>query len=335
MAITRLDALWARHSGPVAFLGRESWILAFCAWNNHQGARGIPGRPAQPFVVLLPHCIQLARCKAESSRTWAPAISADSAPWDVLEETLQRRWEVRLSNRSRRAYREAREYGPDLMVAVACPDRLFKGLTRLPEIPGYTIPLALPHGMCVDTTFSVPHLVAAMEALVEPRTTRPENIQPLHAEGRQDERPQPLNRLLGPKASAYVLHLRPMEWPIMTAASWAPFWPGLGPPRPHPARLAGYVVCLSGATLVTAPSTRTGDIGYLRSAKPPEAPPGVLLALHAWASAAPCFPLDGSAPWFFHHSGRLHRRQACCIRCLPPGSRRAGWDLLIGTRLDS
>ncbi len=26
-----------------------------------------------------------------------------------------------------------------------------------------------------------------------------------------------LNRLLGPKASAYVLHLRPMEWPIMTA----------------------------------------------------------------------------------------------------------------------
>ncbi|HOD33445.1 MAG TPA: DUF116 domain-containing protein [Holophaga sp.] len=186
MAITRLDALWARAFRPLSrFLGREeAWILAFCAWNNRRVREAFQARPAQRAIVLLPHCIQLARCKAEIIQDMGTCHQCGLCPvGDVLEETLQRRWEVRLSNRSRRAYREAREYGPDLMVAVACPDRLFKGLTRLPEIPGYTIPLALPHGMCVDTTFSVPHLVAAMEALVEPRTTRPENIQPLHAEG--------------------------------------------------------------------------------------------------------------------------------------------------------
>ncbi len=46
---------------------------------------------------------------------------------------------------------------------MSCSDRLLKGLTKLPEIPVYAISLELPHGMCVDTGFSVPHLMAAME----------------------------------------------------------------------------------------------------------------------------------------------------------------------------
>ena len=36
----------------------------------------------------------------------------------------------------------------------------------------YAIPLELPHGWCVDTRFHVPHLAAAMEALVAPREDR-------------------------------------------------------------------------------------------------------------------------------------------------------------------
>ena len=52
----------------------------------------------------------------------------------------------------------------------------------MPELPCYVIPLNLAHGMCVDTDFSVPHLLAAMETLVEPR--RPEaEVQPLRREG--------------------------------------------------------------------------------------------------------------------------------------------------------
>ena len=67
-------------------------------------------------------------------------------------------------------------------MAVSCTDRLLKGLTKLPEIPSYVIPLTLPHGMCVDTEFSMPHLLAAMEALVEPRRPSGE-IQTLQREG--------------------------------------------------------------------------------------------------------------------------------------------------------
>jgi hypothetical protein len=101
---------------------------------------------------------------------------------DYLNAVLTNRWEGRITNRSHKAFREAREYRPDLVVAVSCTDRLLKGLTKLPELPCYVIPLSLAHGMCVDTDFSMPHLLAAMETLVEPR--RPEGeVQPLRREG--------------------------------------------------------------------------------------------------------------------------------------------------------
>jgi hypothetical protein len=99
-----------------------------------------------------------------------------------MNAALLNRWEGRNTNRSHKAYREAREYRPDLIVAVSCADRLLKGLTKLPEIPSYVIPLSLPHGMCVDTDFNVPHLFAAMETLVEPRRP-PGEIQSLRHEG--------------------------------------------------------------------------------------------------------------------------------------------------------
>ena len=58
----------------------------------------------------------------------------------------------------------------------------------MPEIPCYVIPLELPHGMCVDTGFSVPHLMAAMDSLVEARPAEQalpsaERVVPLQREG--------------------------------------------------------------------------------------------------------------------------------------------------------
>lgn len=95
-----------------------------------------------------------------------------------MNAAITNRWEGRITNRSRKAYREAREYRPDLIVAVSCTDRLLKGLIKLPETPSYVIPLTLSHGMCMDTDFSVPHLMAAMEALVQPQAP-PAKVQPL------------------------------------------------------------------------------------------------------------------------------------------------------------
>ena len=86
-------------------------------------------------------------------------------------------------------------------------------------------------------------------------------------------------RLLGPGFD-YILHLRPAEWPIMTAhtlvgyvlaVGWSGLWRGeaLGPLL---LGLLAWVVLLNGGTLAinSAFDRDEGDIGYLRA--PPPAP---------------------------------------------------------------
>jgi hypothetical protein len=164
----------------------EAWVLSFCAWNNHQIRTTFEQRRARKALVLLPHCIQMAKCKADVLTDLTNCYECGLCPvGDFLPMQLQLGWDSRISNRSHKAYREAREFRPDLIVAVSCVDRLFKGLVKLPEVPCYVIPLELPHRMCVDTTFSVPHLMAAMQTLVEPREQRigdEQRILPFHRE---------------------------------------------------------------------------------------------------------------------------------------------------------
>jgi len=184
-AIMRQDSLWATAFRPLARrLGLEdAWILSFCAYNNHRVREAFGGRRARKALILLPHCIQLSRCKAGILDDLKACYDCGLCPvGDYMNAALLNRWEGRIFNRSHKAYRDAREFRPDLIVAVSCPDRLLKGLTKMPEIPSYVIPLTLPHGMCVDTDFNVPQLFAAMEALVEPRRPSGE-IQPLRREG--------------------------------------------------------------------------------------------------------------------------------------------------------
>jgi len=179
----RWDGAWVRAFRPLArFLGREeAWILSFCAWNNRQVRLHFQSHRARNALVLLPHCIQESSCKAAILEDLGHCYSCGRCPaGDILASVLEARWNCRINNRSHKIYRDAREFKPDLIVAVSCADRLVKGLVKLSEVPSYVIPLALPHGMCVDTTLSVPHLQAAMETLVEPQ--RDEKVLPLRAD---------------------------------------------------------------------------------------------------------------------------------------------------------
>jgi hypothetical protein len=185
--LLRWDGLWARAGRPLARrLGLEqAWILSFCAWNNHRVRAAFRPRKARRALVLLPHCIQMARCKADVLQDLGKCYECGlCAVGDLLPLQLQLGWDTRISNRSHKAYQEARSFQPDLIVAVSCADRLLKGLVRLPEVPCYVIPLELPHGMCVDTAFQVPRLLAAMDTLVEPRGRgEAERVVPLQREG--------------------------------------------------------------------------------------------------------------------------------------------------------
>lgn len=182
--LLRWDGLWVRALRPLArWAGlEEAWIQSFCAWNNARIASVFALEPARRALVLLPHCIQKASCRVDAQSAITACPGCGQCPvGDVLAARLAERWNVRLFNRSYKAYVAAREYQADLVVAVSCTDRLLKGLLSIPELPAVVIPLRLPHGMCVDTTFDLDRVEAALEALAVSSEREPGRIQPLRS----------------------------------------------------------------------------------------------------------------------------------------------------------
>jgi 1,4-dihydroxy-2-naphthoate octaprenyltransferase len=138
-------------------------------------------------------------------------------------------------------------------------------------------------------------------------------------------------RLLGAELTAYLLHLRPLEWPIMTAHFLLGTLLALGLAAPAKATLLGWVVfvaLLNGGTLAinSAFDQDEGDIGYLR--QPPK-PPRYLFQVSA-AMLLASLGLGFLLPPVFAWSNA-----ACVLMAVlysvPPVrlKARAGWDLLI------
>lgn len=138
-------------------------------------------------------------------------------------------------------------------------------------------------------------------------------------------------RLLGPGTTAYLLHLRPMEWPIVTAHFLLGTLLAAGLDLPPGRTLLGWVVfivLLNGGTLAvnSAFDRDEGDIGYLR--QPPKVPRG--LAAVSLAMLAAAAVLGFLLPPLFAWSNL-----ACAVMAVlysvPPVrlKARAGWDLLI------
>ncbi|MBI4913004.1 MAG: UbiA prenyltransferase family protein [Acidobacteria bacterium] len=144
-------------------------------------------------------------------------------------------------------------------------------------------------------------------------------------------------RVFGTRALPYLLHLRPMEWPIMSAHFLLGTLLAAGWNLPLGLTLlawTSFVVALNGGTLAinSAFDKDEGDIGYLRQPPPP---PRHLLAfssgllLLALLMALPFFAVPPAGDRFFWIV-------AACVAMsvlysVPPArlKARAGWDLLI------
>ncbi len=138
-------------------------------------------------------------------------------------------------------------------------------------------------------------------------------------------------RLIGPRALAYMLHLRPLEWPIMSAHFLLGALMAKGLHLPIPATLLGwfvFVALMNGGTMAvnSAFDQDEGDVGYLR--QPPK-PPRHLFAFSMVLLAASLglgFLLPRAFAW---------SNAACVIMSVlysvPPVrlKARAGWDLVI------
>ena len=162
----------------IRYIGaEEDWLLSFCNWNNYRIQQAFQLHRAKRVLLLLPHCIQMAQCSANILHDLNKCYNCGLCNISNLLP-LQGKYNIKscINNRSHKTYQYARQYKPDLIIAIGCLDRLFKGLVRLSEIPSYVIPLDLNHGMCVNTSFNVDHLVTAIDTLVEAQRNDINNI---------------------------------------------------------------------------------------------------------------------------------------------------------------
>lgn len=146
-----------------------------------------------------------------------------------------------------------------------------------------------------------------------------------------------VEKLVGRKALPYLLHLRPAEWPIMTAHFFLGTFLAIGWPWPWGRALLAwflFVIALNGGTLAlnSAFDNDEGDIGYLKNPPPPPkrlaAFGYLLLAMGLFGSLA-FAPIKPGGHYFFEIM------MTCVLMSVlysvPPIrlKARAGWDLLI------
>ncbi|MGA2080833.1 MAG: UbiA family prenyltransferase [Holophaga sp.] len=140
-------------------------------------------------------------------------------------------------------------------------------------------------------------------------------------------------RVFGPRLMPYLLHLRPMEWPIMTAHFLLGAILAVGLRLPPGRTLLAwfvFIVLLNGGTLAlnSAFDQDEGDIGYLR--RPPKPPRHLLLVSSLMLAAA--LGLGFLLPPLFAGCNAACVAMAV-LYSVPPVrlKARAGWDLLINT----
>jgi 4-hydroxybenzoate polyprenyltransferase len=137
--------------------------------------------------------------------------------------------------------------------------------------------------------------------------------------------------ILGRRLMAYLMHMRPLEWPIMTAHFLLGAFLAAGLDLPWGRLVFGwfiFVVLMNGGTLAlnSAFDRDEGDVGYLKS--PPEVPK--YLAQVSAVMLVAAFPLGYLLPNVFAWA-----TAACVLMSVlysvPPArlKSRAGWDILI------
>lgn len=108
-------------------------------------------RKPKSLVILLPHCVVWTRCPKKVVKDLASCTECDLCQMEEILGVADRAsLPVGIAIRSDEAYSQARGLGPELTVAVACDDRLVKGITRVPELPAIALPLHLPKESCHD-----------------------------------------------------------------------------------------------------------------------------------------------------------------------------------------
>ncbi len=179
-SIIRVDLLFVDLLRPIFRLFRmeDVFLMSFFKWNNEKVLRSFSESKSRNALLLIPHCVQWSKCTAPVLDELSSCYNCGLCHIEnLVEDSLKEKWNIKITNRSYKAYIEAKRMNPDLIVAVSCIDRLLKGVRKLPNYPSFLIPLELPYGMCVDATFNYEYLSEAMMQMVHKRDERKPAIQ--------------------------------------------------------------------------------------------------------------------------------------------------------------
>ncbi|MFQ5670317.1 MAG: DUF116 domain-containing protein [Acidobacteriota bacterium] len=126
-------------------------------------------RKPENILILLPHCVVYSRCPKKVVKDLSRCTDCDLCQMEgILGLSDRSRLPTGIAVRSAEAYSQARALGPDLTLAVACDDRLVKGITRVPELPAFALPLHLPEESCHDNLVDMGGLREAMSYFLGP-----------------------------------------------------------------------------------------------------------------------------------------------------------------------
>ncbi len=144
-------------------------LRAFVQANNAAVRALYRHRKPRNVMVLLPHCVVWTRCPKKVVKDLSQCRECDLCQMEEILGVADRATlPVGIAIRSAEAYSQARGMGPDLTLAVACDDRLVKGITRVPELPAFALPLDLPKESCHDNLVDLSGLHQAVRYFLGP-----------------------------------------------------------------------------------------------------------------------------------------------------------------------
>jgi hypothetical protein len=170
---------WLLHWLPGAENGFIRWLVMA---NNRRIERYLAGRDIRNVLLIMPRCVKKSDCRCnvrgQAKGEGRPAdnrqppladcLTCDLCPLGGVARLTQK-YGVRalVAYRSHIAYAMARQERPDLIIAMACEDRLIKALRSVPEIPALLAPLQGMESPCRNAACDLTWLESQIQATLE------------------------------------------------------------------------------------------------------------------------------------------------------------------------
>jgi len=133
-------------------------IVQFVEANNRRVTAWLQSDPTvdRRVLLILPRCVRRQCCRPGPGGELAQSLNCPSCQLGELARAAdRRRVHALVAFRSQLAYAAARQENPDLIIATACEDRLFKALSSVPDIPALLRPLTGMERMCVGASIDL------------------------------------------------------------------------------------------------------------------------------------------------------------------------------------